>query len=210
MVNVLIQWRPKRKSITWAINFNSAKVSALNDRTTKLEEMFQQFMQVTTFTNKSTEVPIKNLMMQVPVYAIALKSFLEKKRYLDVEIIDEQDSCSVLLKKERPPKVKDPGSFTIPCVIGNVRICKALIDLWSSINLMPLSMLKKISGLKVNPTKISLLMADGSPKKPYGLAEDVVIQVEKLEFLVDFVMIEMEEDKEIPIILGRLFIKRLK
>ncbi|XP_014490791.1 uncharacterized protein LOC106753488 [Vigna radiata var. radiata] len=146
----------------------------------------------------------------VTVYARVLKSFLEKKRYLDDETIYEQGGSSVLLKKSRPPKVKDPGSFTIPCIIGNVKIGKALIDLGSSINLMPLSVLKKIGGLKVKPTEISLLMEDGSAKKPYGVVEDVVIRVEKLESLIDFVVIEMEEDKEIPIILGRPFMKTAK
>ncbi|XP_014490822.1 uncharacterized protein LOC106753516 [Vigna radiata var. radiata] len=115
--------------------------------------------------------------------------------------------CSNSLKKKHPHKMKDPGSFTIPCSIRSVKIGKALLDLGPSINLMPLSMLKKIDGLALKLTKISFIMADGSSKKPYGVVEDVVIRIERLEFLVDFVVIEMKEDDKILVILGRSFMK---
>ncbi|XP_047177787.1 uncharacterized protein LOC124844821 [Vigna umbellata] len=133
-----------------------------------------------------------------------------KKKYLDRGTIEVQGNRSVILQKTFPPKVKDPGSFTIPCTIGNCDVGKALIDLGASINLMPLSMLKKICGLKVKPTKMVLQMADRSTKNPYSIVEDVVVQVDKLKFPVDFVVIEMGEDLKIPIILGRPFMKRAK
>ncbi|XP_014511625.1 uncharacterized protein LOC106770325 [Vigna radiata var. radiata] len=133
--------------------------------------------------------------------AKAYKAIPRRKDNLDEEDIDDQGSCSDLLKKSCPPKVKDPGGFTVPCTIGSVKIGKALLDLGSSINMMPLSMLKKIDGLRLKPTKISLIMADGSPKKPYGVVEDVVIHIERLKFLVDFVVMEMKEDDKISIIL---------
>ncbi|XP_014517235.1 uncharacterized protein LOC106774703 [Vigna radiata var. radiata] len=87
---------------------------------------------------------------------------------------------------------------------------KALVDLGASINLMPLSMLKKIGGLEVKPTKAILQMADRSIKHLYGVIEDVVVRIDKLKFPVDFVVMEMEENEEIPIILGRPFMKTTK
>ncbi|XP_047180854.1 uncharacterized protein LOC124847412 [Vigna umbellata] len=114
-------------------------------------------------------------MQQIPAYAKHMKQIPAKKRYLEEETSDKQGKCRAILEKPLPPKVKDPGSFTIPCVIGKENIREALIDLGSNINLMPLSMLQRIGDLEVNPTKVTLLMADGSSKKPYGVVEDVVV-----------------------------------
>ncbi|XP_022639947.1 uncharacterized protein LOC111242094 [Vigna radiata var. radiata] len=75
---------------------------------------------------------------------------------------------------------------------------------------MPLTVLKRIGDLEVKPTRMSLLMADGFPKRPYGVVEDVMVQINNLRFLVDFVVLEMEENAEIPIILGRPFMKMTK
>ncbi|XP_047177462.1 uncharacterized protein LOC124844547 [Vigna umbellata] len=114
-----------------------------------------------------------------------MKQILAKRRYLKQETSDEQGDCRAILKKPLPPKGKGPGSFNIPCVIGKENIRKALIDLGSSINLMPLSMLERIGDFEVKPTKVTLLMTDGSSKKPYGVVEDVVVCIEQLKFLVD-------------------------
>jgi len=70
---------------------------------------------------------------------------------------------------------------------------KALVDLGASINLMPLSMPKKIGGLKAKPTRMTLQLADSSIKYPYGMVEDVVVQIDKLKFPVDFVVMENGE-----------------
>ncbi|XP_017410999.2 uncharacterized protein LOC108323145 [Vigna angularis] len=133
-------------------------------------------------------------LQQIPAYAKYVKQFLsKKKKYLDEETIEVQGNCSAIMQKSLPPKVKDPGSFTIPCTIGNHDIGKALVDLGASINLMPLSMLKKIGDLEVKSTRMILQMADRSIKHPYGVVEDVVIKVDKLKFPVDFVVMEMEK-----------------
>ena len=122
-----------------------------------------------------------------------MKEFLgKKKKYIEEETIEVQGNCSAIILKNLPPKFKDPGSFTIPCTIGNQDIGKALVDLGASINLMPLSMLKKISGLEAKPTRMTLQLADNSIKYPYGVVEDVVVQIDKLKFSVDFVVMEME------------------
>ncbi|XP_014492827.1 uncharacterized protein LOC106755230 [Vigna radiata var. radiata] len=84
------------------------------------------------------------------------------------------------------------------------------MDLGSSINLIPLTVLKKIRDFEVKPKRMSLLMADGSPKRPYGMIEDIMVQINNLRFLVDFVVLKMEENAEIPIILGRSFMKTAK
>ncbi|XP_047180403.1 uncharacterized protein LOC124847056 [Vigna umbellata] len=118
--------------------------------------------------------------------------------------------CNAIIQKSLPQKSKDPGSFTIPVTIGTLPVGKGLLDLGASINLMPLSILKRIWDLEVRPTQMTLQLADRSMKYPYGVAEDVLVKVDKFMFPVDFVVMDIEEDVEVPIILGRPFMKTAK
>ncbi|XP_058755152.1 uncharacterized protein LOC131628322 [Vicia villosa] len=106
-----------------------------------------------------------------------------------------------------PVKKKDRGSVTIPCTIGDRSFKKALIDLGESVSLMPLSIYKRLGIGKVQDTRMTLLFADHSVKRPYGIVEDVLVKIDKFVFPVDFVILEMLEDEEIPIILGRPFLE---
>ena len=105
-----------------------------------------------------------------------------------------------------PQKLKDPGSFTIPCTIGNAIFERALCDLGASINLMPLSIFRRLGLGEARLTTITLQLVDRSLKHPRGVIEDVLVKVGKFIFLADFIVLDMEEDKEIPIILGRPFL----
>ena len=82
---------------------------------------------------------------------------------------------------------------------------KALIDLGASINLMPLSMCRRIRELEILPTRMTLQLADRSITRPYGVVDDVLVKVRQFTFLADFVIMDIEEDAEIPLILGRSF-----
>ncbi|XP_047180945.1 uncharacterized protein LOC124847481 [Vigna umbellata] len=95
--------------------------------------------------------------MEVPGYVNFLKKFKKKRKSPEEETIEVQSNCSLILQKALPPKAKDLGSFNIPYTIGSHERGKALIDLGSSINLTPLSVLEKIGGLEVKPTKRKLL-----------------------------------------------------
>ena len=83
---------------------------------------------------------------------------------------------------------------------------KALCDYRASINLMPLSIAQKLSLGELTPTAITLQMADKTLAHPEGILEDVLIKVGKFVFLVDFMVINMEEDKQVPLLLGRPFL----
>ena len=102
--------------------------------------------------------------------------------------------------------MKDPGSFTIPCTIGDLRIEKALCDLGASINLMPLSLVHRLGITEVKPTRVSLQLADRSVKLPYGIIEDVLVKVDRFFVPTDFLILDMEEDVNLPLILGRPFL----
>ena len=98
------------------------------------------------------------------------------------------------------------GSFTIPCTIGNFEFGKALCDFGASINLMPLLVVKRLSLGELTPTTTSLQMEDRLMAQPKGILEDALVKVGKFIFPVDFFMINMEEDKQIPILLGKPFL----
>ena len=103
-------------------------------------------------------------------------------------------------------KMQDPGSFTIPCTIGNVEFKKALCDSGASINLMPLFVVKRLSLGELTPTAMTLQMANKIVAHLEGVLEDVLIKVGKFIFLVDFVVMDMEEDTKVPLFLGRPFL----
>ena len=102
--------------------------------------------------------------------------------------------------------MKDLGSFTIPCNIGNSIFERALCDLGASINLMLLSIFKRLRLGESRPTTVTLQLADGSLKHPWGVIEDGLVKVDKFIFPADFIVLDMEADKEIPIILGKPFL----
>ena len=114
---------------------------------------------------------------------------------------------NAIIQKKLPKKVKDPSSFTIPCIIGEHTFSKALCDLGANINLMLLSVLKKLNLRELTPTTLSLQMMNTSLTYPKGIIEDVLVKVDKFIFLVDFVALDMENDKEVPLILGRPFLE---
>ena len=124
----------------------------------------------------------------------------------DYETVALTEECSAILQNKLPPKLKDLGSFTIPCTIGDQFIGKALCDLGASINLMPLSIYKKLGLNEAKPTSVTLQLADRSLTYPKGIVEDVLVKVDKFIFSADFIVLDFEEDREIPIILGRPFL----
>lgn len=107
-------------------------------------------------------------------------------------------------------KKKDRGAVIIPCTIGDRSFKKALIDLGASVSLMPLSIYKKLGIGDVQDTRMTLKFVDHSVKKPYGIVEDVIVKIGMFVFPVDFVILEMPEDEEIPLILGRPFLETAK
>ncbi|XP_016166735.1 uncharacterized protein LOC107609330 [Arachis ipaensis] len=113
---------------------------------------------------------------------------------------------SAMIQEGLPPKLKDPGSFFLPCTIGNIIIDKALCDLGSSINLMPLSMMRRLFIEEVKPTQMSLELVDRSLVIPKGVIENLLVRVWKFIFPIDFVILDLGEEGNDSIILGRPFL----
>ena len=102
--------------------------------------------------------------------------------------------------------MQDLGNFNIPCIIGNSEMGKALCDSRASINLMPLYVVKRISLGGLTPTAMTLQMTNITLAQLEGILEDVLIKVGKFIFPVDFMVIDIEEDKQVQLLLGRPFL----
>jgi len=151
-------------------------------------------------------MPFGEALQQMPLYSKFMKDMLTRKnKYIHSENIVVEGNCSAVIQKILPPKHKDPGSVTIPCSIGEVSVGKALIDLGANINLMPLSKCRRLGELEIMPTRMTLQLADCSITRPRDVIEDVLVRVKHFNFPADFVVMDIDEDLEIPIILGHPF-----
>nr|GEV63670.1 hypothetical protein [Tanacetum cinerariifolium] len=129
---------------------------------------------------------------------------LEKLLELANTLLNE--NCSAVILKKLPKKLGDPGKFLIPCGFSELK-CKALADLGASINLMPLSVWKKLGLPDLIPTRMTLELANSAICTPDGIARDVFVPVGKFTFSADFVVVDYESDPRVPLILGRPFLR---
>ncbi|XP_022876928.1 uncharacterized protein LOC111395153 [Olea europaea var. sylvestris] len=171
----------------------------------KLDNQFARFVEI--FKKLHINISFADAIAQMPSYAKFLKEILSNKRKLEErEIVCLNEECSVILLRKLPLKLKDQGSFTIPCTIGSNYFEQSLCDLGASVNLMPLSIYMSL-GLRETKTKtISLQLADRSIKRSKGIIEDMLVKVDKFIFPADFIILDMEEDSNIPLILGIPFL----
>ncbi|GKC91325.1 reverse transcriptase domain-containing protein [Tanacetum coccineum] len=106
-----------------------------------------------------------------------------------------------MIQNKVPPKFGDPGSFLIPCNFSKAFSCNALADLGASIDLIPYSLYAKLSLETPKPTKMSVRLADRSFQHPIRIAKNMLVEVGKFTFLVDFVILEIEEYSKVPLII---------
>ncbi|GAA0183231.1 hypothetical protein LIER_30685 [Lithospermum erythrorhizon] len=133
-----------------------------------------------------------------------MKELLSKKRkFMEHEVVMVNEECSAIIHQKLPQKLKDPRSFTIHCAIGGKDFGKPLCDLGASINLMSLSIVRNLRLGQLKGTIISLQLADMFVVYPLGLVEDILVKVDKFIFPIDFEVLDMESDREMPLLLGR-------
>nr|GEV64675.1 hypothetical protein [Tanacetum cinerariifolium] len=144
----------------------------------------------------------------MPNFASTIKSLLTNKdKKFELAKIPLNKNCLAMLLKNLLEKLRDPGKFLILCDFSRMDVCHALADLGASINLMPLSIWKKLSLLELTPTQMTLELADRSITHPKGVTEDVFVKVGKFHFPTDFVVVDFEADPRVPFILGRSFLR---
>ena len=156
-------------------------------------------------------IPLLDIIKQLPAYAKVLKDLCTIKKGLGIEkkaFFTEQ--VSAIIQSKNPVKYKDLGSPTISVNIGGTCIDKALLDLGASVNLLPYSVYKQLGLGELKPTNITLSLADRSVKIPKGIVKDVLVKVDKFYYPVDFVVLDTEPiengPNHVPIILGRPFL----
>ena len=148
---------------------------------------------------------IKTNYVKCALCDLDMKDVITNKRKIpEAEISTMLSSYS--FKDGIPKKIGDPGILTIPCSIKRNYVKTALCDLGVGVSVMPFSLYKRLDLNKLSPTKISLKMADKSTTIPIGICEDVLVVVANVTILTDFVILDMPEDDNMSVILGRPFL----
>ncbi|GJY59020.1 reverse transcriptase domain-containing protein [Tanacetum coccineum] len=192
---------PKPKpSIPYPSRANKQKLHEKDDN------LVSKFVEI--FRELHFELSFADALLHMPKFASMFKSLLNNKEKLfDLAKTPVNENCSVVILKEFPEKLGDPGKFLIPCDFPELVECLALADLGASINLMPLSIWKNLSLPELTPTQMILELADRSTTSPFGIAEDVFVKVRKFHFPADFIVVDYVVDPRVPLILGRPFLR---
>ncbi|GJQ90640.1 reverse transcriptase domain-containing protein [Tanacetum coccineum] len=175
-------------------------------RREKANDQIEKFYEI--FKDLSFEISLTDALILMPKFASTLKALIGNKEKLsEMARTPLNEHCSAVILNKLPEKLGDPGKFLIPCDFPGMDECLALADLGASINLMPLSVWKKLSLPELTSTCMTLELADRSITQPIGIAEDVDVKVGKFQFPADFVVVDFDADPRVPLILGRSFLK---
>nr|GEY85265.1 reverse transcriptase domain-containing protein [Tanacetum cinerariifolium] len=170
--------------------------------TNQMEKFFQIFQDL------HFDISFADALLLMPNFASTIKSSLTNKdKLFELAKIPLNENFSEMLLKNLPEKLGDLGKFLIPCDFLRMDVCHALADLDTSINLMPLSIWKKLSLPELTPTRMTLELADRSITRPKGVIEGVFVKVGKFHFPTDFVVVAFEADPRVPLILGSSFLR---
>nr|GEU86996.1 reverse transcriptase domain-containing protein [Tanacetum cinerariifolium] len=169
--------------------------SRLNDQklhkkaTNQMEKFFQIFQEL------HFDISFADALLLMPKFAFTIKSLLANKdKLFELAKIPLNENCSAMLLKKILEMLGDPGKFLIPCDFSGMDVCHALADLGASINLMPLSIWKKLSLPELTPIRMTLELANQSITRPKGVAEDIFVKVGMFHFPTDFVVVDFEAD----------------
>nr|GFB40251.1 reverse transcriptase domain-containing protein [Tanacetum cinerariifolium] len=163
---------------------------------------------VEIFRNLYFELSFADAVLHMPKFALIFKSLLNNKEKLfDIAMTPVNENCSAVILKKLPEKLGDLGKFLIPWDFPEFDECLALANLGASINLMPLSIWKKLYFPELTSTQMILELADRSTTRPAGITEDVFEKVGKFHFPIDFVVVDYVVDPRVPLILGRPFLR---
>ncbi|XP_057734310.1 uncharacterized protein LOC130949671 [Arachis stenosperma] len=139
--------------------------------------MYSRFLDM--FASLDVNIPFIKALQQLPSYIKYIKELLVRKSSLKGgQTIKMNRDCRALIQPGPPTKRKDPGSFHIPCAIGETMIDKGLCDLGASINLMPLSLMKKLQINELTTTDVIIKLANKTQKQAIGVVENVLVKVE--------------------------------
>nr|GEW27475.1 reverse transcriptase domain-containing protein [Tanacetum cinerariifolium] len=173
-------------------------------RRDQANKQIEKFYEI--FKDMSFEISFTDALILMPKFASTLKALIGNKEK-QMARTPMNEHCSAVILNKLPIKLGDPERFLIPCEFPGMDECFALADLGASINLMPLSVWKGLSLLKLTPTCMTLELADRYVSKPIGIAKDVSVKVGVFHFPADFVVVDFEPDPRVPLFLERCFLK---
>ncbi|GJS99427.1 reverse transcriptase domain-containing protein [Tanacetum coccineum] len=174
-------------------------------RKENMEERYAKFIDL--IKEVKINLPLIDVLAGMPNYGKFIKDLVSNKSKIDqifAAVLNKE--CSAIVQNKLPPKLGDPGSFLIPCTFANSVECLALANLSASMNLIPYSLYASLSENTLKPIKMSIRLANRTYQYPMGVAENMLVQVGKFVFPVDFVILQMEEHDKVPLILGRPFL----
>nr|GEZ47841.1 reverse transcriptase domain-containing protein [Tanacetum cinerariifolium] len=159
------------------------------------------------FKQLHINITLTDALILIPRYQKMLKALLSNKEKLqELANTPLNENCSAVILKKLPEKLGDPRKFLIPCGFNELK-CKALADLGASINLMQLSVWKKLGLPELVSTPMTLELANRAICTPAGIARDVFVSVGKFTFPADFVIVDYGSDPRVPLILKRPFLR---
>ncbi|XP_075073882.1 uncharacterized protein LOC107809308 [Nicotiana tabacum] len=159
--------------------------SSIQMETEKEDEIAQEpVVDVTADKDRSQMIGKKIPPAPFPQRLAKYQKEEQYKKFL--EMLKQIQTCSAVVTRPIAEKLSDPRSFTIPCTIGDFAFAKALCDLGANINLMPMAIYKRLGIGRARPTSMLLPLADRTVKRPSSILDDVLIQVGKFVFPVDF------------------------
>ncbi|GJX49124.1 reverse transcriptase domain-containing protein [Tanacetum coccineum] len=182
--------------------------SRLNQEKLREKSNAQMMKFLEIFQKIHFDMSFADALLYMPKFAPMFRSLISNKEKLfELSSAPLNENCSAVLLKKLPEKLGDPGKFLIPCDFPGMVECSALADLGASINLMPLSVWKRLSLPELTTTHMTLELADRSITHPKGVAEDVFVKVGKFHFSADFVVVDFDADPRVPLIFGRPFLR---
>nr|GEW02765.1 reverse transcriptase domain-containing protein [Tanacetum cinerariifolium] len=159
------------------------------------------------FKQLHINITLADALILMPKYQKMLKALLSNKDKLqELANTPLNKNCSAVILKKLLEKLGDPRKFLISCGFSELK-CKALANLGASINLMPLSIRKKLGLPELIFTRMTLELANRAICTPAGIARDVFVLVDKFTFPADFVIVDYESDPRVPLILEKPFLR---
>ncbi|GJR14315.1 reverse transcriptase domain-containing protein [Tanacetum coccineum] len=182
--------------------------SRLNQEKLREKSNAQMMKFLEIFQKIHFDISFADALLYTPKFASTFKSLISNKEKL-FELLSTplNENCSAVLLKKLLEKLGDPGKFLIPCDFPGMVECSALADLDASINLMPLSVWKRLSLPELTTTHMTLELANQSITRPKGVAKDVFVKVGKFHFPANFIVVDFDADPRVPLIFGRPFLR---
>ncbi|KAL1569734.1 hypothetical protein AAHA92_01175 [Salvia divinorum] len=151
--------------------------------------------------------------LKLPPFSRFIKEFIAGKAQSNGKIVIGENVSAVIQKRKLPSKRADPGMFTLPITIGDVKVEHAMCDLGASINVLPYSVYTKLVGARLVQTKVVIQLAERSCINPVGVLENMIVKVHDFLYPADFHVIKMSEDvsaESSGVLLGRPFLRTAK